>query len=577
MTSQSIRSTFLVVVIAGIMGTAQAAKVTGLKAFHREGQTFITWTELEDVQGEKYLVYQSTAKVTAGNLEKATLLATLPEGTCANTWELKHRKRGKSAPLESLSKTPGYGYRFCIVDNPDADPEKMLPEGTGLFVNTTGRDGSYYYAVMPEGQPDGMAALAEPVEEKVMLPGAVLAWRSKEGTSAIYTHWMDYSQWKPFREGYAYNFGVATPKGYDGKTPLPVEYYGHGMSGGYRTAPSAPYIKALWVWHGDKSGSWFFGMMNKDKTKVVNYVEQRVRWSFEWLKAARPNQFFRINPKLVNAHGHSMGGTMCTAFALRLGDIFSLTVSSSGATIHRRNKTWVGQASKLWGSVDENLPTLDGTGVWDHQDYAQWSLNNMAQETAFLLLSNGKKDGSVVFEPFPDFIDALQKSKRPFAASWNMRGYSWQGYSTKNGSWSTFKLRNDESLPALGNASNNDDPRTSNTGTVNGRLEWCSSGNNFDGGSKEDDLVDSADLWACNIRSLKGDATVDVTPRKCQAFKAIAGKQYTWENLDYSDPKSPKSIDNGVVVADKYGLVTVKQFKVGTKGWGNRLLIRTAN
>jgi prolyl oligopeptidase family protein len=571
---RTLRGVWVVAVLAFGANAALGANVTALKAFYREGQTFITWTELADVKGEKYRVYQSAAKITAVNLKDATLLATLPEGTCVNGWELKHRRRGRKSPLESRAGVAGFGHRFAIVDNPTNDPKKMLAVGTGLFVNTTKKDGAYYYAVAAEGKPEGMAALAKPLDEKVMTPGAVIQWKHANGQGLVYTHWMDHAAWQPMSEGYAYNFGVGLPGKYDGKELLPVMYYGHGMGGGYRAPDKAPYCRAVWLWHGDKSGSWFFGTMNKDKTKVINYAEKRVRWSYEWLKAGRANQPFRINPKLVNAHGHSMGGTMCTAFALRLGDIFSLTVSSSGATIHRRNKTWVGQASRLWGAVAKNLPTEEGTGVWDHQDYAQWSLNNMAQETAYLLISNGKKDGSVKFEPFPDFVAALQKSKRPFAATWNMRGHSWSGYGTKNGRWSRYGLRNDESLPALGNASNSDDPRITNTGQINGKLEWSSSGNDFAKGNKKDDVVDTADEWACNIRSLKGDATVDVTPRKCQKFKGVAGKKYAWENLDCSAPNAAKSIAKGTVEADKYGLVTIEKFKVGTKGWGNRLVIR---
>jgi len=571
---RAVMGALVVLALAAPLGAAE--KVTELKAFWRQGQTFLTWKELGDVEKEAYRLYQSDKPITPANVKAAKELATVPEGSCVNQWELKHRRRGRKSPLEAHTGIDGYGHRFCIVDNPANDPKKMLPVGTGLFVNTTHKDGAVYYAVAPDGKPELMAALAKPVDEKVVLPGAVLQSKHKSGTGLVYTHWMDCAKWKPFREGYAYNFGIGLPTGYDGKDALPVQYYGHGMGQGYRAPSKALYIKALWIWHGDKSGSWFFGMMNRDKTKVVNYVEQRVRWSYEWLKAGRPNQPFRIKPKLVNAHGHSMGGTMCTAFALRLGDIFSLTVSSAGATIHRRNRTWVGQASRLWGPVAKNLPTVDGTGVWDHQDYAQWSLKHVEQETAFLLISNGKRDGSVVFEPFPDFIDALQRSKRPFAATWNMRGHSWSGYGTRNGRWSAYQLANDESLPALGNASNNGDPRKDNSGTVNGNLEWSCAGNDFAKGNEVDDLFDTEKEWACNIRSLTGPATVDVTPRKCRKFKGVAGRKYAWRNIDFSDPKNPKVVDTGTVTADRYGLVTVEKLKVGKAGLGNRLVIRPA-
>jgi len=69
---------------------------------------------------------------------------------------------------------------------------------------------------------------------------------------------------------------------------------------------------------------------------------------------------------------------------------------------------------------------------------------------------------------------------------------------------------------------------------------------------------------------------VDVTPRRTRKFKGAAGRKYAWQNIDCSDPKTPKIIDKGVVTADKWGLVTVEKFKVGQAGWGNRLVTRPA-
>jgi hypothetical protein len=403
---------------------------------------------------------------------------------------------------------------------------------------------------------------------------------------------MDGATWDPMAEGNAYNFGVAVPKGYDATKPLPVMFYGHGMGGTYSVSDSAPYWPCLWIWHGDKSGSWFLGMMSRDRTKVVNYAEQRVRWSAKWLAAGRANQFWKVDMRRVQAHGHSMGGTACNAWALRMGDIFCTTVDSAGATIHSRNRVWVRQAEGRWGAVAKNLPLHDRrceirdgrliiterkiSGVWDYQDYAKWSLANMDKETAFLLVSHGKRDGSVVFEPVPDFLEALAKSKRPFAAYWNQRGHGWHHYDVRNDRLAGFRIPADESVPALGNASNNDDPRKTDTGNVNGRLEWSASGNDFDSKSEADDIVDLPGMWAMNIRSLSGPATVDVTPRRTRKFKGAAGKKYAWQNIDCSDPKTPKVIDRGIVTADKWGLVTVGKFKVGQAGWGNRLVIRPA-
>ncbi|HET6429150.1 MAG TPA: hypothetical protein VFJ30_12110, partial [Phycisphaerae bacterium] len=547
--------------------------------------------ELPDVQGEKYAVYRCDQPITAGALSKAVRMAVIDE----DSGSYKAEQRVKV--LAGKTKVPNYNFRYIIRDNPTNDPAAQLAEGVGLFVYTVKSDGKRHYAVVPviggKETPALMAATEEPVEVKATVPGAVMVWKSPMGAGFVYTHWMDGETWDPFCEGNAYNFGVGLPDKYDGTSALPVMFYGHGMSGTYSAPDKTSYGSSLWVWHGDKTGSWFLGVMNAAKDRVVNYAEQRVRWSAEWLKAARANQPWKVDMTHVNAHGHSMGGTGNNDWGLRMGDIFCITVDSAGATIHSRNKVWVGQASKLWGPVDKDLPletrrydysggklTITRTnegGVWSkYQNYAQWSLDHMGQDTAWMTISHGKRDGSVVFEPVPDYLDALQRSKRPFAANWNLRGHSWQGYGTRNGGWGSYALKVDETIPAFSNASNNDDPRTTDNGQINGKLEWSSSGNNFDPKGAADDWVDTAEMWAMNLRALGGDATVDVTPRKVQNFKTAPGARYAWENISFADPAKPVKVDSGTVTADRHGLVTVEKFKVGAAGLGNRLVVRPA-
>jgi len=571
-----ILATYVMTAIAGLVGAAPttptqpAAATARLQAFYRQGQTFITWVEADDVDHEQYVLYRSDMPITLDTLARAVKMAVVGEGSGAYP-----REAGLKV-LAEKTRIAGYGQRFVIRDNPTNDPNAQLPDRVGLFVRTVKKPGKRYYAVLPtvEGRalPDRFAALSKPVVESVQLPGAVLVWKHPDGKAAVYTHFTDGETWHPSKEGNAYNFGVAVPADYDGSRPLPVVIGAHGMSGSYRVADFSRYWGALWAWPCDHSGSWFFGMTNRDGTKVVNYTEQRIRWLITWLGTERNNQFWRIDPRLVHGHGHSMGGTACIAWALRMGDLFCTTVSSAGATIHRRNGKWVNQAEGLWGPVDTNLPTADGTGVWDYQDYAQWSLAHIGAETAFLLLSHGKQDESVPFDPFPDFVDALQQSKRPFVAHWDQRGHGEANFLTvRNDRAGGFKIPIDQSLPAFANASNNDDPREDDEGMVNGYLEWSAPGNDFDARSTEDDLIDTPSLYAVNIRSRKGQATVDVTPRRLQRFKPVSGKLYKWENIDFSDPVQPAAVDSGQVEADRYGLITVRNFRVGDRGWGNRL------
>jgi hypothetical protein len=70
--------------------------------------------------------------------------------------------------------------------------------------------------------------------------------------------------------------------------------------------------------------------------------------------------------------------------------------------------------------------------------------------------------------------------------------------------------------------------------------------------------------------------TVDITPRHCRNFKPTRGRQFKWTNTSLADLPARQAgnnvIGSGTVIADQWGLVTVKAVRVG-KG-GNRISIQ---
>ena len=118
-------------------------------------------------------------------------------------------------------------------------------------------------------------------------------------------------------------------------------------------------------------------------------------------------------------------------------------------------------------------------------------------------------------------------------------------------------------------------------GCWNAHFAWSTRNQNFDPNSADDDMVDTPKRLAITIRltdhrrwPLKTDtATADVTPRRARRFKPKPGEKVHWENWDCSEPVSPKKIAEGDVTADEHGLVTVPDFIIGKKGWGNRLVL----
>lgn len=118
-------------------------------------------------------------------------------------------------------------------------------------------------------------------------------------------------------------------------------------------------------------------------------------------------------------------------------------------------------------------------------------------------------------------------------------------------------------------------------GTWNGHFQCSTRNQNFDPKSTDDDIVDEAGRLAICLRVTKNrfsdwegeSATADVTPRRCQKFKPVAGEKVRWENWDMSDPAKPLKRAGGEVKADANGLVTVPGFVVGRKGWGSKLVL----
>ena len=87
--------------------------------------------------------------------------------------------------------------------------------------------------------------------------------------------------------------------------------------------------------------------------------------------------------------------------------------------------------------------------------------------------------------------------------------------------------------------------------TINGYLTWDS-----------ETIVDRPNRWEMTVWAEGAPlpkCTVDVTPRKCQKFRARPGQRFKWTNTSLADKKVAQS---GRVRADKWGLVTLKQVTV---------------
>ncbi len=565
----------LAALIAAAPPASAAQQASGLKAFFRAGQTFITWTECGAAE---YRLYRAPAKIT--DLKAAKLIATVAKGS--SSYKLEQTRK----VLAKIAGKSGYGERYIIRDNPGADPAGMLPADTGLFVYTPHEAGTFHYAVTAVNAGAQNTALtdanrlAKGVAEKPEPIGAVLVFKAPAkdgkgkvvGERRVYCHWMDAGEWNPVPDGgYAYNFGVGIPAG---EKPRGMIMWMHGYSGYYGLR--GPSFGMVSITPGDPYQTWFYGHKDATGKKVVNYTERRMLLTIDFVVRQLNSEGIKPDTNKVYAFGASMGGTGGNFLGARYGNVFTAAIASLGAVDHNRNGNWTRVAEqRLWGARSEKLLTNDGVNVWDHQNLIKWHLANMGKETAFMLDGHASNDGSIPFGALPDYYEALQKAKRPFMAIWGPWGHSGvhEPKSPNHQWWGTFQFNKDESLPAVGFATSNDDPRKTRAGQINCKLEWSARENDFDKSGTADDVVDEPGRWACCLRSRAGKQTASITPRRCQKFKPRPGARYRWENHSYADPAKPVKVAGGTVVADKHGLVTVEKFEFDTAGWGSRLTI----
>ena len=413
------------------------ARVEDVQAFHRSGQTFITWTEATDVPGESYAVYRHTSPITSENLADAEQIVTIGEGSGVHVTE---EWRGS------------VGYTVFQTNFIIDDLGEELADSTGLLVYTIqpGEEGSAYYAVTItiSGLEDstliaGSNSLINPVDESVNTPKPVLVWESDDGLSRVYTQFMDVKNWNITFEGYAYNFGVMIPSDYDQQQNWSMTYDLTGWGGRYWATEygGSPWGNpTIYVVPDEPRQSWYFGFSEEHQYRevwpygaenydypesgnIVNYAEQRLLRIIDDLQLEEYN----IDENRIYVFGHSMGGSGALALGMRYPDVFAATYSSEPKTKYEESVEWVDDASIKWGIPELDLPVLitgdyavhlaeyNNMSVWDWQNHQLQMQQRLDDEMAYITLAHGDADEVIHWdtqgEPwYPIFADSARRA-----------------------------------------------------------------------------------------------------------------------------------------------------------------------
>ncbi|KPK79881.1 MAG: hypothetical protein AMJ81_12670 [Phycisphaerae bacterium SM23_33] len=445
--------------------------VTGLKAFCREGQTFLTWKE----DGSKwYRVYAADRPIRAA--AEAALVAKIPQGS--NRFGFLRNVDTSKGFFQSLA-----AEEWCraIQIEDDQAGAKQLPDGTGLFVRTIKKPARTYYAVTGEAEGEAAAAirpgvngLTQPVQEQVAPPGAVLQ-RKLDERYYVYAFFCDYELWNGDGvddnwDGYVHVFHIRAPdpKRRDTKQPYPVSFRLHAF-GAWRDW-NIPYcypathvdVRLL-----DYHLTWWYGYSDAlpgrlprsripPKGMVVNFSERRVLQVARWLAGGPKNFPFQVDPDQISVFGGSMGGTGTHCLGVRNGDVFAAAFADEGIfnwALPREHNSWVNDVAGKFGPQDRNDMTNEGVGVYDLLNLTRWVAQHPQKELPFMSIGQGMVDFVIPFHDFVNYLKALEAGKHPYAAGWEVMGHMpWAG----SGSPMDYrKVRRDEVVPAFANASCN--------------------------------------------------------------------------------------------------------------------------
>jgi hypothetical protein len=466
------------------------SSLTQATAVYRQGQTFITWKERDDLQGDLYEVYRSNQPITADNLFSARLIGEVGKNSAAFYTDRYSDADGKTWKAR-------YSDRLIIQDN--GDP---VPPATGLLVWTLSPDdfggakkGSGYYAVVVSlpGRPgtlDPRAAFG-PVAEAVAEPAPVEITQTHGGPTGpgghVYIQYMNLRTWNPTFHApnstnayygldssdpnfasalqYAYDYTVFAPSAdmCGGTLPatLPVILHLHGWTANTVGAPAGypDQICAYGIYPIDMTNTWWFGFaQHQDYRKgsqvtagdtIVNYTEQRVLRMLYDLELNPPGP--QVDQERIYVSGESMGGTGTLDFAERYPNVFAAAYASQPITNFRTagvtREDWSADAAMKWGAPDLDLPVAidapggwaaplqkyNGTGVWEWQDFlanASGTLKGrLADEMVPLGIIHGYRDAVVKWDSQGQPVpDAFDKGLRAWAGMVTDDDHYWMYY-----------------------------------------------------------------------------------------------------------------------------------------------------
>ena len=563
-------------------------QVANLQAVHRGGDTMLTFAEVNP-------------PVTAPSPTLNTLNTARSNMDAPN--EVRYRIYRSSQPIDTLtirtaelvdeiSPMSGWNWTYQtsgdmsneVIPTLPVDDTVLSAVGAGIYVRRAPAAGSAYYAVSRavNGQEDlsvwsSANSLSSAVTEDIGTGMVLLHRQSGPETYNFenntyryyYVKWECPPNWNT--PSYAHNYMVGVPGVAVNPRPVDVALHcwGGSVHGDYGWWYEANHGALLVATNEDPYDWWTAFHENRGTIRPWTNVEgnaggvcrnfsQKRIWSFV-------NDFVASHWTIDSNHilltGVSMGGSGASMWGVRAGDKFAYVDSWVGVHIPRgtplfKDNFAIQYGPDTWACLYDNT----GLNVWDYWDDNQWLRGHVAAETPFMACSNGKNDGAIGWNQAWLFAKALQETRRPHLFKWGQNGHGERAAlpGTLSDRYIDIDIDLNKTLPAFtycsldNNPGDGTDSNGDASGMLNGYMLW-----------QPQDSTDTAGKW--EITSLLISAapaatcTVDITPRRCQAFRPTAGTICAWTNTDVT---TGSTLASGTVTVDANSLVTVPQATV---------------
>jgi len=566
-----------------LFATALAAdQATALTARHVAGQTFLTWQEANPPAIQEP-ISEKDLRNTKRGLDK--------------TAKVRYRIYRSDKPIALLDGlTPIAEARPLTCWNADYyggtfDPKKMasryiveeskepLAHGTGLYVHNPEAAGDAFYAVtlVADGKETASLgpgnALEKPVTETVGQGAPVLqrtekpkSWQYVESpTLHYYVRWEAPPNCSEESRPLDYVVGIPPKLAKPAPVGLHLHCWGGSLNGGYGWWYNAEKGDILiasnqipydwWTgyhelyWKGPrKKETWQGGVVHPySTTRMLSFLDWvATKWDVDLTR--------------THVAGSSMGGAGAPMFAIRYPERIAWGLGWVGVHNPAKTPQFKGSYANSYGEPEWGVKFEDGTPVWDYYNDSWYLRKYPEKEIGFITFSNGKNDGAIGWPQAVEFLQALQDTKRPHLFTWGQSGHGERAHMPVSGGERVLPIdiRLDQSLPAFTHCSLDDAPGSGDPkdgdpkGQVNLYLYW-----------ETKDIVDEAGKWEITVglvaKAPKDDCTVDITPRRLQAFKLKPGDKVKWT----STPLGGGAAQSGEAAADKCGLITLEKVTVG--------------